>query len=248
MTPPVNYGPIRGSSESSVSGTIESNLLHERNETLSCGRTLKGLQITMFCPLLTVIALMAFLLGIVMHPLSTLYSDSTVSECSLHTSTSASGKVPAFSIETKTFDFDMAFAADPSEAVDSAWLSLVPRGRGVIRLPDRNPNGTQIYNIAAYHNLHCLYMIRQSLFAFHQVSITPDLLDVEEASKMLEHGRHCIEYFRQMFLCNPELTLLPVEGNPMRLKKWTIARQCINYQQLVDWADSMRVGDAEGIV
>ncbi|KAI1110867.1 hypothetical protein F5Y14DRAFT_465138 [Nemania sp. NC0429] len=199
--------------------------------------------------LLAFLSPLAFILGSILHPFS-LYNLNTDSPAhSRPEPRSPESFIPLFSFEIKTFRYDPAFADDPSEKVDEAWLSLIPKGQGVISLPGVSEKfNSSTYNIAAYHNLHCLYMLRKSLFYFHEMSITPGSLDLQQAPEMLKHGRHCIEYIRHVFLCDPELTLFPVTENPRRLRKWNLERQCTNFRELSDWARVMRSGDVEGIV
>jgi hypothetical protein len=91
------------------------------------------------------------------------------------------------------------------------------------------------------------YTLRESFFAFHNMSVSPEELDHDTAAKMLKHGRHCIEYIRQTLICNPDLTLEPVEGETGHLKIWGIQRQCHNFDELSGWAQDMRASDNEGI-
>jgi hypothetical protein len=94
------------------------------------------------------------------------------------------------------------------------------------------------------------YTLRQSFFAFHQMATTTTdaTRSLEESAYMLHHGSHCIEYIRQQLLCNPDLTLEPVNmttGNP---KEWGVERQCVNLEDVSQWAEARRYNDEEGIV
>jgi hypothetical protein len=71
--------------------------------------------------------------------------------------------------------------------------------------------------------------------------------DSEDGARMLKHGRHCIEYIRQVLICNPDLNLEPVEGETGHLKQWGFPRQCKNFGELSEWARVMRASDNEGI-
>lgn len=69
-----------------------------------------------------------------------------------------------------------------------------------------------------------------------------------ESTYMLKHGSHCIEYIRQQLICNPDLTLEPVDmsnGNP---KEWGIERRCLNFDEVSEWARTKRSNDEDGIV
>lgn len=64
---------------------------------------------------------------------------------------------------------------------------------------------------------------------------------------MLRHGSHCIEYIRQQLLCNPDLTLEPVDAQAHMLD-WGVERQCVSFEQVSEWARAERTSDDEGIV
>jgi hypothetical protein len=73
-------------------------------------------------------------------------------------------------------------------------------------------------------------------------------IHASKAAQMLKHGRHCIEYLRQVAVCNPDLNLEPVEGGTGSLRTWGFQRECLNFGELSDWARDMRANDNEGIV
>ncbi|KAK1999139.1 hypothetical protein LX36DRAFT_743647 [Colletotrichum falcatum] len=61
----------------------------------------------------------------------------------------------------KTFELDLKYAMPPSPAVDEAWASLLPREGGFFRHPRLAPRTSCM---AVFHQLHCLDMIRQTLY------------------------------------------------------------------------------------
>ncbi|KAI1651919.1 uncharacterized protein F4817DRAFT_364830 [Daldinia loculata] len=189
---------------------------------------------------------LSFISGSVLHPVS-LSNFNTIDRPHSQDQDGPRKFVPILPLETKTFEFNRTFADDPSENVTAAWLSLIPKGQGVIRLPLRHEFDSTIYNIAAYHTLHCLYTLRESFFSFYDISTGSVTLDAAETAHMLKHGRHCIEYIRQALMCNPDLTLEPVAGGTGQLKQWGIQRQCQDFGELSEWAREMRASDNEGI-
>ncbi|KAK8055069.1 hypothetical protein PG993_000296, partial [Apiospora rasikravindrae] len=149
--------------------------------------------------------------------------------------------------EMRSFEFDWKFAGDPSENVTAAWLSLIPKGQGVVRLPLPNDFNNGLWNIAAYHTLHCLFTMRESFFTFYNMAIKPEALKAGNPAYILKHGRHCFEYIRQALMCNPDLSLEPVEEVTGRLIQWGFKRQCKNFTEISAWAYDMRASDNEGI-
>ncbi|EJC99625.1 uncharacterized protein FOMMEDRAFT_93074, partial [Fomitiporia mediterranea MF3/22] len=69
------------------------------------------------------------------------------------------------------------------------WASNKPVGAGFVRL---GPN-RRMFSISMAHQLHCLRIIRAAL--------------INETPTAFQHSHHCLNYIRQMTLCNPDLTL-----------------------------------------
>ncbi|OTA92759.1 hypothetical protein M434DRAFT_31516 [Hypoxylon sp. CO27-5] len=192
----------------------------------------------------SVVIILSFISGSLLHPISLSSNNRphSLNQDSLREF------IPYLSAETRKFEFNRTFANDPSEEVTRAWESLIPKGQGVIRLPVRNEFNAEVYNIAGYHALHCLYSVRESFFALHRMSMSNDTHNAAvSTADMVRHGRHCIEYIRQSLMCNPDLTLEPFDTKRGKLKEWGINRRCINFGELSDWACEMRLGDNEGI-
>jgi hypothetical protein len=187
----------------------------------------------------------SFVLGSLLHPLSL----TDVGESGLpSTPTDVRAFMPKFTKDTKSFEFDKAFANNPGPSVLAAWTSLIPNGQGVVHLPIRNELGTKTYNIAAFHTLHCLYTLRDSFFEFHDIATGGVPLNASKAEIMLSHGRHCIEYLRQSLTCNPDLTLEPIEIGGKGLKTWHVEHHCTSFEGLSKWAVENRLRDRHGIV
>ncbi|KAF7532284.1 hypothetical protein G7054_g8114 [Neopestalotiopsis clavispora] len=189
--------------------------------------------------------LFVFISGSLLHPISSAQLRLHIPVADQH---DLSTFVPKLHTYTTSFEFNRSFAGDPSKDVTAAWTSLIPKGQGAIKLPVPHEYGGHIYNIAGFHGLHCLYTLRQSFFAFYDATTGSRGLEDEEAARMLKHGRHCIEYVRQALMCNPDLSLEPVEEGTGYLKSWGFERQCKDLQELSDWAVTMRSSDNEGIV
>lgn len=73
-----------------------------------------------------------------------------------------------------------------SPASAEEWNSLTPPGAGYVHLgPENRP-----FTISMFHQLHCL----RTLSTWNS-----------------GHMQHCLNYLRQMILCNPDLTLEPAD-------------------------------------
>ncbi|KAI8965298.1 hypothetical protein F5Y11DRAFT_313574 [Daldinia sp. FL1419] len=90
---------------------------------------------------------------------------------------------------------------------------------------DPRDHSKGIYTIEAYHSLHCLVIIRHSMFQLAR----GEKLDVH-----FGHSTHCLGALMQAILCNADATLLyqkdgsgPGDGQ---------ARKCRNWPALRDWA------------
>ncbi|KAI1387568.1 uncharacterized protein F4822DRAFT_286952 [Hypoxylon trugodes] len=188
--------------------------------------------------------IISFVLGSTLHPLSLSRLNNS---SNLQNQSNPNAFIPPLPIETKVFEFDGTFADDPSPNVTSAWVSLIPKGQGLVRLPLHHEFDGNIFNIAAYHSLHCLFTLRESFFLFYQVANNSARIDTTELASKLKHGRHCIEYIRQNLMCNPDLNLEPIEGGTGNLKEWGIQHQCKSLLALSKWSYEMRASDNEGI-
>jgi hypothetical protein len=87
-------------------------------------------------------------------------------------------------------------------ATDIEWLTLTSTNIGWARLgPSR-----RLFQPSFFHEQHCL---RQIVLGLNHVPNAP-----------ISHVRHCLQYLRQMALCQSDLTLEPVSGNPEDIFEW----------------------------
>ncbi|OAL48594.1 hypothetical protein IQ07DRAFT_632913 [Pyrenochaeta sp. DS3sAY3a] len=89
-----------------------------------------------------------------------------------------------------------------------------------LNLPDDNSKGLFILN--AYHQMHCLTIIRTSLYA---------LLDGEKAPEREIHLRHCLDFLRLAIECTADDTPLSAAHMDGSL------RPCRSWSKMDEWAD-----------
>jgi len=118
------------------------------------------------------------------------------------------------------------------------WLNLFPPGRGAVKVDHKwaaennlpptqgdSSDGKAIYVVAAFHHLHCLNVIRTSLFQFNKGHGQKD---------DWSHVVHCIDAIRQQVQClaDPTLGGAGVEHDCRdfdALKAWTIEHAYTEY-------------------
>lgn len=108
-----------------------------------------------------------------------------------------------------------------------AWRSLHPKGRGYVHLGPRR----RIFAIAMFHQLHCIV-------AFHTV-----LSDPEDPTYAPEHVHHCLNYVRQLILCNADQTLEPYDFMSRNFTTDPVGhtRQCRDWSRLYDFVKTNHV-------
>lgn len=88
----------------------------------------------------------------------------------------------------------------------SDWDAVLPKGDGFIYRPEDG----QHYLVSTYHHLHCLRSFRTYL---RMAMVTKE--DYNYTSPEVGHVHHCLIYFRQMVLCNSDVTLEPASHRQM---------------------------------
>ncbi|KAI0102731.1 hypothetical protein GGR51DRAFT_277981 [Nemania sp. FL0031] len=111
------------------------------------------------------------------------------------------------------------------------WNDLFPRGGGAVKVDAQwaideglqatqgyAPDGKAIYVVAMYHQLHCLAVIRTSLYQFH---------NGREQTDPWTHIPHCLDALRQALQCLADPTL----GGHGAL------HECRDFEALKAWTD-----------
>ncbi|KAJ7737935.1 hypothetical protein B0H16DRAFT_1325623, partial [Mycena metata] len=108
---------------------------------------------------------------------------------------------------------------------DKKWATIVPRGRGFIRL---GSNGLP-FSTSLYHQLHCINGVR-----FAYVTALKGLFKTEEARvASFAHSNHCFDELRQSLLCKADTTLSVMGAS----NQTAITRRCRDWSQVRKFVD-----------
>ncbi|VDB97463.1 unnamed protein product [Peniophora sp. CBMAI 1063] len=117
---------------------------------------------------------------------------------------------------------------------DDDWESLFPFGRsGFVTL---GPNQDH-FAVGMYHQLHCLDVFRISYAAARAHA----LVYPGNGTHFDNHFAHCMNYIREMLLCNADPTLIPAKptGTEGRYisRSIGVTHQCRDWTQLRQWVE-----------
>ncbi|KAF2846523.1 hypothetical protein T440DRAFT_521703 [Plenodomus tracheiphilus IPT5] len=238
------YGKVDQTEEANIidsDGNFESNSSRARRFLSRYRNAIKNLFVAL-------VVISSFFTGFFIHPVAS--SAWNVTNAYSKEAGSTHTFLPQFSHRIERFVLNDSFHDPPSREVTAAWTSLIPKGQGAIRLPVSNEYGNDIYNIAVFHGIHCLYTLRQSFFAFHQMATALEPIDrpAYQTAYMLKHGSHCIEYLRQQLMCRPDLTFEPIDLETGSPKDWDVERTCVDWDEISAWAVQERSNNEVGIV
>ncbi|KAH8805510.1 hypothetical protein F5884DRAFT_860115 [Xylogone sp. PMI_703] len=141
---------------------------------------------------------------------------------------------------------------------DDAWTEF-PTGAYVVvensEKGDAQPSiyredlGGSLYSVSAYHQLHCLSMIRNAWFLI--VDGGPEALENVEyfphhphGAHLAPHVQHCFDYLRQTLQCNADHTLEPFVAEdgktlqPAGPSGWGVKHKCRDWESLSSWVRS----------
>ncbi|KAI1379816.1 hypothetical protein F4677DRAFT_407723 [Hypoxylon crocopeplum] len=156
-----------------------------------------------------------------------------------------------------TFHFDwvnLQPGEDESRYADAKWEELFPSGGGRVALsqdiveklslpasvPAAQDPEKRIYQIAGYHQLHCLDKIRDVLYDVSdlQKGIVRDDANPYLNGSNWDHVLHCVEGVRQGLACRIDESLLPVKETwpPIGDGSGQL-RTCKNASALRHWAE-----------
>ena len=169
------------------------------------------------------------------------------------------------------FEYHSIYSDPPTAESEKAWKNLIPgmssvhvlrcgqelirsfnkAGKGFVtienygQLPDQpqlNQSLTEQHAIVAmFHQLHCLYAIREGYFGLRDGN--PDKVPVG-------HLGHCWDYIRQSIMCNGDTTLEWVAPPPDDTKGstgWGYQHQCKDFGAIYSWAEENRWMTSTGI-
>ncbi|KAI9704619.1 MAG: hypothetical protein M1820_005532 [Bogoriella megaspora] len=134
-----------------------------------------------------------------------------------------------------------------SPEADSYWSSITKgANNGLVSLPmditltqglehsglNTTP-GQGVFQIDAFHQLHCVARVREMLLSFPSLlKLNPNL---SEQDRYYAHTLHCVDYLRQSVMCNADLTLVST-GKDLEFDHGP-PRQCRDWDAVVEWVD-----------
>ncbi|KAI1358924.1 hypothetical protein F5Y08DRAFT_320811 [Xylaria arbuscula] len=144
----------------------------------------------------------------------------------------------------KPFYWSTEFSSENKTETSPLWADLFPIGDGLVTLPDewsssqnlpasikRYPDSEDsIYFVAAYHQLHCLAILRSVIY------------HLKEGSKLtvpFAHATHCLDSLRQSAMCHADDTLLYTvdthtygDGQPRLCKDWSALERWTKHHRI----------------
>ncbi|KAI0975031.1 hypothetical protein F4678DRAFT_359986 [Xylaria arbuscula] len=163
-------------------------------------------------------------------------------------------------VDTKPTLFHKEPNFDPFNGSDPRWTSLLPQlGGGFVKVAEWQDHpllpapvvapsdGTESYNIAVFHQLHCLNSIAElvgELLPSSESSIPPEIRPSRR-----KHIVHCFEYLRLSVRCCGDTTF---EGQGMTVSAPGIDgfgswHMCRDFEAISGWATKHRAKDGKDL-
>jgi len=144
-----------------------------------------------------------------------------------------------------------------SKEANDSWSELVTHGivklgeETASRLHDptvrfEEEDGQYVVGVEMWHQLHCVNMMRQMLWA----ETSPSLSALDPDSWKVKHIDHCIDIIRQTLMCHGDIGIIPFTSDPNYRPLFNATRVCRKYEALRDWVDEHQAGNntPEGMV
>ncbi|KAF8913304.1 hypothetical protein CPB85DRAFT_571732 [Mucidula mucida] len=156
----------------------------------------------------------------------------------------------AVSYQAQSFDrgFQSAmpiYEQDPSEEVDAAWKELTRYTVSKITKAEAQQMANHTYPLVhkegyymsgldVFHQLHCLDMLRMSLYPEYYPSMAVHSTHLHRA-----HMAHCVGHVRQALMCNADIT--PIvwqweEDAQLVRRKDDVPHTCKSFERIHQWA------------
>ncbi|KAK0672606.1 hypothetical protein QBC41DRAFT_299544 [Cercophora samala] len=106
-------------------------------------------------------------------------------------------------------------------------------------LPIPGEQGRYIIQLAVFHQLHCLNIIRKGIYYGVDMTNVDDLFGIE-------HIDHCIDMLRQSLMCTSDVTPITFSRKSLREPMQGVAEvihTCRNFPQIQKWAWDRRARD-----
>ncbi|KAI1258773.1 hypothetical protein F5Y18DRAFT_327458 [Xylariaceae sp. FL1019] len=153
---------------------------------------------------------------------------------------------PTKSSKSVVFLEEATYSAPPSNVSNAAWESLIPVGRGFVELEDGDPGRKKRYCVSAFHQLHCLDMLRRGYYSAAGSSSNGAVERHSHADQPV-HMQHCFDYIRQALMCAADATLEERDETISGVKGWGTTHQCRDFEALQRWTSDHRYSDEGGI-
>jgi len=135
------------------------------------------------------------------------------------------------------FTYNRTYAERPSSSTDAAWESIFPPHGGFFNDSKIAPTGA---SLAVYHQLHCLDGIRHAYWTLFDAVIAGHNITFSELDDYSTdwHTRHCLDFLRQMLMCNADLTIEAVDPELGGIRGFGKGREheCIVWGDVVRWS------------
>ncbi|KAF4987367.1 hypothetical protein FDECE_15463 [Fusarium decemcellulare] len=173
--------------------------------------------------------------------------------------------------ETKLFDGrfmeENAFRKNGSPEADAAWESLgVDYRPGFISYEDGIASGLTdafvqradkygggfIVNVEGMHHLHCLNLVRKSLwFNYDYYKKMGGHAFKNDGEVFRLHVTHCLDTIRQVLMCNVDTGVLGQvwanQKDPNAFPDFNTKHTCKNYEDIKKWAEKLQAPEADSL-
>ncbi|KAI1504899.1 hypothetical protein F5X99DRAFT_405536 [Biscogniauxia marginata] len=146
----------------------------------------------------------------------------------------------------REFVYSSPFSQEPPQGEGSGkesepiWDALIPDGLGYFKDQRLAP---QVSIPTAFHQLHCLYLIRRAYY-----SRSDDLEEFDFGKDRAVHVAHCFDYLRQGLTCSVDTTVEPAVDEEHGFLGSGFQRQCRDFDTLKKFVAERRVFNASGFL
>jgi len=144
----------------------------------------------------------------------------------------------------KPMHWNTPYSGTNKSLTNDLWKNLFPRGQGLValsnteamrrRLPASVKHGSNasesVYFVSAYHQIHCLSVIRAALYHFSE--------GVDQTVPLV-HTLHCLDSLRQEVMCHADSDLLYTEDG--KIFGDGQVRECKDWDKLRSWTEHRKI-------
>ncbi|KAI1078278.1 hypothetical protein F5B20DRAFT_234860 [Whalleya microplaca] len=108
------------------------------------------------------------------------------------------------------------------------------------RLPIPDKEGGYVVQLAVFHQLHCLNMIRKAIYGGADMSNMDDAMGIE-------HLDHCVDMLRQSIMCTSDITPTTFARTSLDSSMKVVAEvvhTCRSFSKIQQWAWNRRIDKA----